>query len=299
MDFIMTGKTASIARIVAIAAVSLGMSFVAQRFIALSNATSAAISTLARAEPSPGAPPRIPSMADAARMQAISDRIDVIADNLANAQTQGFKRRRVEVDFGPKRNLGDLALDMTEGGLDSTGGTLDVAITGPGFFQLKMLPTRSDGTGYTRNGAFMQNNQGDLVVAIGPGYELIPPICIPPGASNITITSDGQVQYTPAGRTAVATAGQIQLSQFANAPALGRAGGAIYTETPASGPPLVAPPGENGTGYLQQGFLEQSNVSPIKEWALLLKAEQLLQLNGQAFQLMGKARPTLAGLDRQ
>jgi flagellar basal-body rod protein FlgG len=256
-------------------------------------------------------------------LRALSDRIDVIANNLANAETQAFKRQTVNfedlmylkfkqpgtsdaagdtnpagISVGLGTKITNTQLDMTEGGLDSTGGNLDVAITGQGFFHVKILPSVGDGTGYTRNGALSQNNKGDLIVGIGAGYELIPPINIPPGATNIAITTDGMVQYQPKTGNTVANAGQILLSQFVNPQGLDLQGGSIYTETSASGPPVIGTPGENGSGQLQQGFLEESNVDPVKELVTLIKTQRSFELNSQSIQTADQALQTIANLKK-
>ena len=221
-------------------------------------------------------------------LRALSDRIDVIANNLANAENPGFQApagqlRRSDVPelqtagnhrFGrgyeppPGINVGlgtkisNTALDMTQGSLESTGVNTDVAIQGNGFFKIKILPNVGDGTGYTRNGSFFTNKNGDLVVGIGDGYELVPPITIPPGATDISVAQDGTVQYTPKGGNTTATAGQIQLSQFVNQQGLKLQGGSIYTETPASGPPIIADPGTNGAGPAPAGISRRKQRRP-------------------------------------
>jgi flagellar basal-body rod protein FlgG len=256
-------------------------------------------------------------------LRALSDRIDVIANNLANAETQAFKRQKVNfedlmylqykqpgtsdaagdtspagINVGLGTKITNTQLDMTEGGLDSTGGPLDVAITGTGFFQVKVLQSVGGGIGYTRNGALSQNKNGDLIVGIGAGYELVPPITIPPGATNITVTTDGRVQYTPSGRTTTSVAGNIQLAQFVNPQGLDLQGGSIYTATDASGPPLLGVPGDNGTGQLQQGFLEESNVDPVKELVTLIKTQRSFELNSQSIQTADQALQTIANLKK-
>jgi flagellar basal-body rod protein FlgG len=143
----------------------------------------------------------------------------------------------------------------------------------------------------------MRNRDGDLVVTIGPGYELIPPINIPMAATNISIACDGKLQFTNAAGKAV-TCGQIKLCRFMNPQGLRQLGGGIYTQTVISGPPVVNNPGDNGVGQVMQGFLESSNVDPIKEWAGMLKAEQSLQLNSQAMRTLDRARVALVNLKK-
>lgn len=144
-----------------------------------------------------------------------------------------------------------------------------------------------------------QNKNGDLVVGIGDGYQLVPPINIPIGATNITVSQDGQVQYTPKGGGATnATAGQILLSQFVNPQGLNLEGGSIYSETPASGAPIPSIPGDNGAGQIQQGFLEESNVDPVKELVTLIKTQRSFELNSQSIQTADQALQTIANLKK-
>jgi len=261
--------------------------------------------------------------AAATGLRALSDRIDVIANNLANAETQSFKRQRMNIedlmylqykqpgttnssqDMNPEGisvGLGvkesNTELDMTQGSLESTGGNLDLAIQGDGFFKVKILPTVGDGFGYTRNGSLTRNVNGQLVVGIGDGYLLQPPITIPAGATNIAIAQDGTVQYTPQGGNAVATAGIITLTQFVNPQGLRLQGGSIYTETPASGPPITGNPGTQGAGVLLQTYIEDSNVDPVKELVMLIKTQRSFELNSQSIQTADQTLQTVANLKK-
>ena len=261
--------------------------------------------------------------AAATGLRALSSSIDVISNNLANAETGAFKRQNVNfedlmylqykqpgvtdtagnmtpagINVGLGTKISNTQLDMTQGSLASTDGPLDVAISGNGFFHIKILPTIADGTGYTRSGNFNLNKDGDLVVGIGDGYRLIPNINIPVGATNVTIAQDGTVQYTARGATAPSTAGQMQLTQFVNPQGLNIQGGSIYTETTASGAPLLSSPGENGAGQLQQGYLEQSNVDPVKELTNMIKTQRSFELNSQSIQTADQALQTIANLKR-
>jgi flagellar basal-body rod protein FlgG len=261
--------------------------------------------------------------AAATGLRALSSRIDVISNNLANAETQAFKRQDVNfedlmylnykqpgvtdtagnmspagINVGLGVKVSNTQTDMTQGSLDNTGGNLDVAIQGDGFFHVKILPTIADGTGYTRAGSFFRNKDGDMVLGIGDGYRMIPNINIPNGATNIGIANDGTVTYTAKGATASTTAGQIQLSQFVNPQGLNLQGGSIYTETPASGPPIQSTPGNNGAGQLQQGYLETSNVDPVKELVTMIKTQRSFEMNSQSIQTADQALQTIANLKR-
>ena len=261
--------------------------------------------------------------AAATGLRALSSRIDVIANNLANAETEAFKRQNMNfedlmylqykqpgvtdtagdmtpagINVGLGTKVSNTQLDMTQGSLTSTDQPLDVAISGNGFFHIKILPTVGDGTGYTRNGSFFRNRDGDLTVGIGDGYRMIPNINIPTTATNITISQDGTVQYTAQGATAASTAGQIQLTQFVNPQGLNLQGGSIYTETSASGPPILSTPGENGAGQLQSGYIEASNVDPVKELVTMIKTQRSFELNSQSIQTADQALQTIANLKR-
>ncbi len=256
-------------------------------------------------------------------LRALSTSIDVIANNLANAETQAFKRSTVNFEDlmyqmikqpGTTNTAGDLSpagiyvglgtrisnteLDMSQGSMDNTGGNLDLGIQGNGFFKVKILNTIGDGTGYTRNGSFYINNQNQLTLGMGDGYTLIPPITIPAGATNITVATDGTIQYQPLGANKQATAGQLQLYQFVNPQGLNLLGGSVYTETDASGPPLPTKPGDNGAGTILQGFLEESNVDPVKELVQLIKTQRSFELNSQSIQTADQALQTIGNLRR-
>jgi flagellar basal-body rod protein FlgG len=202
----------------------------------------------------------------------------------------------ISVGLGTK--ISNTSLDMTQGSLESTGINTDVAIEGNGFFKIKILPTVGDGIGYTRNGSFFQNKNGDLVVGIGDGYTLIPNINIPTGATGISIAQDGNVNYVPKGANTSVSAGQITLNQFVNPQGLKLQGGSIYTETNASGPPVVSNPGENGAGQLLEGQLETSNVDPVKELVTLIKTQRSFELNSQSIQTADQALQTIANIKK-
>ena len=171
----------------------------------------------------------------------MSTSIDVTANNLANAETQAFKRQRANFEDlmyqvlkqpGTTNTNGDISpagiyvglgtrlsntqLDLSQGSLDTSGNNLDVAIEGQGFFKVKILSTIGDGTGYTRNGAFFINSQNQLTLGMGDGYTLVPPVTIPTGATNVTIGQDGNVTYQTSGNNTAQSAGRIQLYQFVN-----------------------------------------------------------------------------------
>jgi flagellar basal-body rod protein FlgG len=256
-------------------------------------------------------------------LRALSTRIDVIANNLANAETNAFKRQRVNFEDlmyltlkepGATNTAGDIApagtfvglgtrisntqLDMDSGSLENSGNPLDVAIAGQGFFKVKILSSIGDGTAYTRNGSFVPNNNGELVINIGDGYRLDPPITLPKQYSSINIGKDGQITVKEPGKLTDTKVGQLQVANFPNPQGLNLLGGSLYQETEASGPPVSGAPGENATGQLQQGFLEGSNVDPVKELVTLIKTQRAFELNSQSIQTADQALQTIGNLRR-
>ena len=256
-------------------------------------------------------------------LRALSTSIDVIANNLANAETTAFKRSRVNFEDlmyitlknpGAQSSNGDVAptgifvglgtklsnttIDTAQGPLDSSSGPLDIAISGNGFFKVKTLPTIGSGVGYTRAGNFVLNKDGDMVLNIGDGYRLIPPITIPPGSTDINVGLDGVITYLKPGATTRSNAGQLQIAQFVNPQGLKLLGGSIYIETDASGPPIDNNPGDNGAGQTMQGFLEGSNVDPVKELVSLIKTQRAFELNSQSIQTADQMLQTIGNLRR-
>jgi len=256
-------------------------------------------------------------------LRALSTSIDVTANNLANAETNAFKRSRVNFEDlmyqvlkqpGAVNGVGDRTpagifvglgvkisntqIDVSEGPLENTGQPLDVAISGNGFFRVKVLDTVGDGIGFTRNGAFFINDRGEMVLGMGDGYTLIPPITIPPGSTQINISENGLITYIKPGQITRSTAGQLKISQFVNPQGLELQGGSIYTRTEASGEALESNPGEDGAGKTLQGYLEESNVDPVKELVNLIKTQRAFELNSQTIQTADQTLQTVANLRR-
>jgi len=254
-------------------------------------------------------------------LRALSTRIDVVANNLANAETTAFKGSRmnfedlfyltlkqpgtvnsnndvspggIQVGLGTK--ISNTQLDLTQGSLESTGRPLDLGIQGQGFFAVKILNSVGNGIGYSRNGNFVVNKNGELVLNIGDGYKLNPPVTIPANTTDITIGIDGTISVLLAGQTTKQTVGTLQLTQFINPQGLQLQGGSIFTETESSGPPTTYAPGQGGTGQLLQGFLEASNVDPVKELVTLIKTQRSFELNSQSIQTADQALQTIANL---
>jgi flagellar basal-body rod protein FlgG len=256
-------------------------------------------------------------------LRALSTAIDVISNNLANAETTAFKSSRVNFEDlfyqtikppGTTTQNGDVSptgifvglgtrisntqLNLNQGSLENTGVPTDVGIQGPGFFRVKVLQTLGDGTAYTRNGQFNVNAQGQLVVGIGDGYELVPPITLPIGTTNIQISQDGIITGNKPGSNTPTQLGQFQLTQFANPQGLQLLGGSLYQETQASGPPITTNPGDQGAGQLLQNFLEASNVDPVTELVTLIKTQRAFELNSQSIQTADQALQTITNLRR-
>jgi len=227
--------------------------------------------------------------------------LDVVANNIANVNTTGFKKSRaefqdllstamktpgammnqgtyqpvgVEVGLGVKTSATTKV--FTEGVLTSTGNSLDVAIEGQGFFQI----IQSDGTtAYTRDGSFKVDPSGQLCTT--DGYLLMPQITIPQNAVEITISPDGNVSVKSGNETTQNVVGQIQLARFQNPAGLLSVGHNLFVETPGSGVPIPGNPGQDGYGSLQQSFLEGSNVQIVDELINLIKAERAFESNSK------------------
>jgi flagellar basal-body rod protein FlgG len=228
-------------------------------------------------------------------MNAQQMSIDNIANNLANANTAGFKARRTQfqdllyqsflqpgaaagtqtiVPSGLQLGLGSRpaanSIVFTQGSFQQTGNPLDVVIQGKGFFQIRQP---SGEIAYTRAGNFQMDRDGNMVDAIG--NQLQPQIAIPQQAQSVTIASDGTVSYTQPGQTAVQTAGQIQLANFTNPGGLNSLGNGLFTPTDASGDPTLGNPGgQEGLGTLQQGYVESSNVSVVEEFINMITSQR-------------------------
>jgi flagellar basal-body rod protein FlgG len=237
----------------------------------------------------------------ASGMNAQQANIDNVAHNLANVNTTGFKKSRVEFEdlvYQEIRTAGSAASATTEapvgleiglgtravatarnfsaGNMQSTGAPLDLAIDGAGFFQVG-LP---DGTtGYTRAGAFHLDAQGAIVTA--EGYAVQPQITVPPNATSVTISRDGIVSATVAGQTATQQLGTLELATFSNAGGLRPMGGNLFTPTSASGDPETGAPGTDSRGTLTQGFLEDSNVSVVEEMVNMIVGQRAYEANSR------------------
>ncbi len=191
---------------------------------------------------------------------AIDRALDVASDNLINAETISFKSKRAVNDAS---GVARLETDFSQGSIDSTNRNFDLAISGDGFFTVK-ADTES-GTAYSRNGNFFVNKDGLLILGIGDGQVLLPPITIPKGTTDVIVSQEGEVSVLQAGSATKKQVGQIKLAMFTDPTSLKAIGSALYKNTDQSGEPIPGNPGQNGAGKLLQGSLERSNVSPINE----------------------------------
>jgi len=234
-------------------------------------------------------------------MDAQQMQMDVIANNLANVSTTGFKGSRpvfedllyqtlrqpgaqssqqTQLPSGLQLGTGvkPVATErlMTQGNLTQTGNQLDVAISGAGFFQVLM----PDGTtSYTRDGSFQTDSQGQLVTA--SGFPVQPAITIPANAITVTIGQDGTVSVTQAGVATPVQIGSLQLATFINPTGLESTGSNLYQETASSGTPSTTVPGTNGSGTLSQNYLETSNVNVVEEMVNMIQAQRSYEMNSK------------------
>jgi flagellar basal-body rod protein FlgG len=250
-------------------------------------------------------------------MQAQQTNVEVIANNIANMTTTGYQRQRVEFQdllYQDLRRAGSNSSDAgtivpsgtqiglgvknaaiyridQQGNLQQTNNSLDLAISGNGWFQIT-LP--SGQTAYTRDGTFGLSPNGEIVTA--DGYIVQPGIQIPSNATNVTINASGQVQVSLSGQTAPQTVGQIQLAAFPNDAGLEAQGGNLFIQTAASGDPVTAPPSSPGFGSVQQGFVENSNVNVVSEITDLITAQRAYEMNSQVITTSNQMMNTLTQL---
>jgi flagellar basal-body rod protein FlgG len=234
-------------------------------------------------------------------MAAQQTLVDVIANNLANVNTAGFKRSQVDfqdllydkmkesgtevapginaptgLEVGSGVRVASTLKDFSVGELDNTGRKLDIAIRGNGFLQV-VLPTGD--IRYTRDGSLQTNATGQLVTLTG--YTLDPAISVPTDAASVDIGPDGGVNVTDATGTR-STVGTIQLVRFPNPAGLTNQGDNLFASTEASGDAVPGNPGQEGLGTIQAGFLEKSNVQMVNELVNLITAQRAYEINSRA-----------------
>ncbi len=235
-------------------------------------------------------------------MEAQTTKMDIVANNLANASTTGFKKVQANfedllsqtihtpagaeggtnvsepsgIQVGLGTRIQSTTPNLTEGDMTNTNNTFDLAIQGNGYFKVQQV----DGTfAYTRAGNFSTNASGQLVTQ--NGLQVEPAISIPAQTTQVTISPQGQVMATVAGRTDPTQVGQIELATFANPAGLLAQGNNLLVESMASGSPITVKPGEQGTGQLAQGFLEGSNVQAVNEMFVMISAQRAYEMNSQ------------------
>ncbi|WP_134725306.1 flagellar basal-body rod protein FlgG [Paracoccus luteus] len=235
-------------------------------------------------------------------MAAQQSRVEVISNNLANMSTTGYNARRAEfadlayqqaqrpgtisgadgtmVPAGVQMGLGVRPTAVTfmpaQGSLSQTGGDLDLAIDGTGYIEVT-LP--SGASGYTRDGGLKRSAEGQIVTS--DGFPLAAGITIPPEARSVSVSAAGEVFAYFNDQVEPQNLGQITLASFVNEKGLEATGSNLFLETPASGAPNIAVPGEQGLGMLRQGYLEDSSVDPVREISELIKAQRGYELNSK------------------
>jgi flagellar basal-body rod protein FlgG len=240
----------------------------------------------------------------ASGMTAQQMNVDNIANNLANVNTTGFKRSKIEfqdVLYQNYRKAGTAAAvgamiptnldvgygtravatvrEFSVGDLTQTDNALDLAISGNGFFQITM----PDGTmSYTRDGAFKLSADGRIVTS--DGFYLYPEITIPENATSISVGINGEVSVMAVGSEEPEVIGQIELAKFINPAGLSAVGHNLYVQTAASGNPIVGAPTEEGLGKIDQGYLEVSNVKVVDEMVNMIVAQRAYELNSKVVQ---------------
>ncbi len=253
----------------------------------------------------------------ASGMNAQQANIDTVAHNLANVNTAGFKKSRVEFEdlvyqqskapgtptsqqseapIGMESGLGARAIatarNFSPGNLRNTSGPLDLAIEGQGFFQVQLPGGEA---GYTRAGALHLNGQGQIVTA--EGFALQPAITIPANATSMSISKDGIVSANVAGQGSQQL-GTIELANFQNSPGLEARGGNIYVATTASGAATTGVPGADGMGTLAQGFLEDSNVSVVEEMVNMILGQRAYEANSRVIKAADEMLQQVNNLQR-
>ena len=250
-------------------------------------------------------------------MSAQEQNLEVIANNVANINTTGFKRSRAEftdliyqterlmgvsnrgrdatVPEGAQIGLGVRTAAIRsvnlQGALTNTGNQLDLAVNGRGWFQ---VTTPNGETVYTRDGAFNTNANGQLVTM--DGYQVNPSILVPQTATAFTVSQTGLVTATVPGQATPQTIGQLTIANFVNEAGLLALGGNYFQQTAASGQPTVGVPGDTSFGIIQQGYVEASNVDPVTEITNLISAQRAYEMNSKVIQAADQMSGTISNL---
>lgn len=235
-------------------------------------------------------------------LDAQQTQLDAISHNLANVSTNGFKRAHAQFEdllYQNIRQVGGQSSQLTtlptglqlgtgvrpvatsriftQGNLQESGNQLDMAISGKGFFPV-LLPDGN--TGYTRDGSFRVDANGQVV---NPnGHPLSPPVTIPVDAVSVTVGSDGVVSAIVDGNATPVQLGQLQLATFVNPAGLDPKGQNMFSESAGSGPPSIGTPDIGGTGSIQQGYVETSNVNVVEELVAMIQTQRAYEINSKA-----------------
>ncbi|MBB4183988.1 flagellar basal-body rod protein FlgG [Sinorhizobium terangae] len=248
-------------------------------------------------------------------MNAQQLNLEVIANNIANINTTGYKRARAEFSdllyqteraqgvpnranqaIVPEGAIIGLGVQTSavrnlhiQGSLVNTGNDYDLALVGRGWFQIE---TPDGETAYTRSGAFNTNATGQLVTI--DGYAVVPGITVPQDASEITFTSSGQVLVRIGNNTELQEIGQLTIANFVNEAGLEPQGENLFKQTPASGEPIIGTPADPGFAQIKQNYLEASNVDPVKEITDLISAQRAYEMNSKIIQAADEMAATVS-----
>ncbi len=263
--------------------------------------------------------------AAATGMKALDTKLNVVANNLANINTVGFKRSRTNfedllyqvrrepgardfndepIPHGIQVGLGvavsGTQLSFQSGSVDPTNRQLDLAIQGEGFFQVRTIYNGQELVAYTRAGNLVRNANGNLVLANSEGAIVEPAITIPQDVAEdgIVIANNGQVSVRQQGNNQLNQIGQIELARFVNPEGLLSIGKNLYIETDASGAAITGNPLQEGLGDLRQGFLEGSNVEPVRELVDLIFTQRGFEMNSQSIQSANESLQVVTNLRR-
>lgn len=260
--------------------------------------------------------------AAATGMTALSTELDIISNNLANVNTNGFKASRANFEdlfYQQKRQPGleggsetsppaglqvglgtrisNTQFDFSNGSAIESPGDFDMYIAGDGFFEVEIVEEFGGGVGYTRAGNFAKNRDGELVLGNSDGPRLADGITVPDNVIGISISADGIITATLEDQS-TQELGQIQLHTFMNKSGLRSIGGNIYVETEISGPAVTGLPGDGSFGTIKHKHLETSNVSPVNELVQLIKTQRAFEMNSQTIQAADELLQTVGNLRR-
>ena len=261
--------------------------------------------------------------AAASGMKALDTKLDVTANNLANINTTGFKRSRVNFEdlmYQIKREPGvtnvvdeptphgiqvglgvrvsGTQLNFQQGPVDPTDRPTDMLVEGDGLFQVLVNYEGGETVAYTRAGNFVVNSEGSLVLGNSDGAVMEPQITIPPDNTGIVIGSDGRVMVRQPGTPQLTEVGQIELARFVNLEGLRQIGSNLYLESDASGPPIQGLPQTDGLGSIRAGQLEQSNVDPVRELISLITTQRAFELNSESIRSAEESLQLITNLRR-